>query len=74
MAIVLLIACKLLPNTKTRLPVDRLTDDLFCLAVPVTEHGSIEALQQWMRSQGAENVTLHLPDGQISGSSEVSHA
>jgi hypothetical protein len=74
MAIVLLIACKLLPSVRTRLPIDRLTDDQFCLAVPVTEHGSMDRLQNWMRQQGAENVTLHLPDGPISGSSEVSHA
>ena len=74
MALVLLVACRLLPSTKTRLPDDRLTDDEFCLAVPVTEHGSVDGLQRWMKDQGAERIDRYIPDGAISGSSEVSHA
>ncbi len=73
MAIVLLVACRLLPSRKTRLPDNALTDDTFCLAVPVTEHGSIDNLHTWMKGRGAERVERHLPDGAISGSSEVSH-
>lgn len=74
MAIVLLVACKLLPSAKTVLPSDALTDDTFCLAVPVTEHGSIADLDRWMQEQKAERVEHYLPDGKLSGQSEVAHA
>jgi hypothetical protein len=73
MALVLLVACKLLPSTKTKLPMDRMTDDIFCLAVPVTEHGSVDNLKKWMQDQKADEVKLHIPDGPISGSPEESH-
>ncbi|MBA3684334.1 MAG: DUF3341 domain-containing protein [Planctomycetes bacterium] len=74
LAIVLLIACRLLPSTTTQLPTDSLTDDTFCLAVPVTEHGSIQALDEWMKQQGADTVSHYVPDGRLSESSEVTHA
>ncbi len=70
----LLVACRLFPTPNTRLPDDRLTDDLFCLAVPVTEHGSIAKLDQWMKDlKGVERVEHYLPEGRLSNSSEVAH-
>jgi hypothetical protein len=74
LAIVLLVACKLLPRTGTKLPLDAMSDDTFCLAVPITEHGSVDRLRRWMQDQGANDVHIHMPDsGGISGSSEVTH-
>jgi len=69
LAIVLLVACRILPSTKTTLPLDRLTDDTFCLAVPVTEGRSIAELDGWMTAQGAESTRHYLPP-----TSELSHA
>jgi hypothetical protein len=71
----LLVACRILPSLRTVLPDDRLTDDLFCLAVPVTEHGSIAGLDDWMKARhGVERVEHYLPEGQLANSSEVHHA
>ncbi len=69
LAIVLLIACRIRPSMHTTLPLDRLTDDTFCLAVPVTEGRSIADLDDWMRAQGAESTRRYVPP-----TSELSHA
>jgi len=74
LVLVLLIACKLLPSPNTTLPSDLLTDDTFCLAVPATEHGSVAALDAWLKEQGAERIEHYLPNGPLTASSEVSHA
>lgn len=44
-------ACKLMPDPFTRLPDPRLTDDRFCLAVPVG--ADPEAMRAWLRGLGA---------------------
>jgi len=70
--ICLLIACRLLPATETRLPSPRLTDDTFLLAVPADGNHGLPALDAWMRGQHPDEVVQVVPD--LAAAAEPSHA
>lgn len=59
--ICLLLACKILPTTKTVLPDPKLTDDTFCLAIPVTTPAALAEREAWLTQHGAERVERVVP-------------
>jgi hypothetical protein len=54
--ICLLLACRILPTTRTVLPDPRLTDDTFCLAIPAADPAELARHEEWLRQNGAERV------------------
>jgi len=54
--ICLLLACKIIPTTRTVLPDPKMTDDTFCLAIPVENPAELARHEEWLKSNGAERV------------------
>lgn len=73
MLLVLLVFCKILPNPKTKVISELLTDDTFCLAIPVKANGSEDELKKFLEEQGAENITVYQTE-EVEPKEEVAHA
>lgn len=52
--LVLLVYCKLIPDPVTKVVAQRLTDDQFCLAIPIGPGRSQEQLEAFFAEQGAD--------------------
>ena len=63
----LLVACKIIPTTKTVLPDPKLTDDTFCLAIPATDPAELARHEEWLRHHGAERIERHVPQVVVEG-------
>ena len=63
--ICLLLACKILPTTKTVLPDPKLTDDTFCLAIPVANEAALAEREAWLTQHGAERTERIVPAAAI---------
>ena len=58
MFLVLIVFCKVFPSGNTKVISESLTDDTFCLAIPLAENGSEESLRSFLAEQGAEGIQL----------------
>ncbi len=58
MALALLVFCKIFPSPDTKVLKLSLTDDTYCLAIPIKDNGSEESLKQFLAEQGAEDIEL----------------
>lgn len=72
LVVCLLIACRLFPDAKTKLPSDLLTDDTFCLAIPASAPDQLDILEGWLKDHGAESTQRYLPAPATTP--EVAHA
>jgi hypothetical protein len=73
---VIFAACKLYPQPDTFVVRRDLTDDTFCLAIPLAGNGTDEELAQFLVDNGAEDITAFVPAGEEASTSdeEVAHA
>lgn len=75
MAVVLLVACRLWPQTNTWVIKPRCTDDTFSLCIPLAGNGKAEDLRQFLIAQGAEDVALYEAGQTVqAAAAEVAHA
>lgn len=59
MALVLLAYCKILPHPNTKVINLDLTDDTFCLAIPVPGNGDEADIKKFLSEQGADNIQTY---------------
>jgi len=64
--------CKLIPNPAFTPMHPRLSDDLFAIAVPITDKVPADTLQTFFRQVGAEGITARDPAAPVAV--EVAHA
>jgi hypothetical protein len=57
----LLVACKIIPTTRIVTPDPKLTDDTFCLAIPVSSTAELAEREEWLKQHGAERVDRYVP-------------
>lgn len=69
----LLVACKILPTTRIVLPDPKLTDDTFCLAIPVANAADLAEREAWLTQHGAERVERIVAPAPAAGA-EPAHA
>lgn len=74
MFLVLIVFCKVFPSPKTKVIDESLTDDRFCLAIPLQDNGSEDALRKFLEEQGAEDIQLYESDEVEPREEEAAHA
>ncbi len=58
MLLVLFVFNKLMPNPNTKVLKERLTDDTYCLVIPLKDNGSEEELRTFLEEQDADEIEL----------------